>query len=111
MWTGNKVLEELKEEFSTSSGNNSENEKRVFLKWENLNYTVNENGKLNKVLKGVSGFANPGEILAVMGSSGSGKTSLLSILSNKIFTQRNVKISGSIEVNGVNIKKSTIQIL
>ena len=33
------------------------------------------------VLKGVSGFAIPGETVFIMGSSGTGKTSLLNILS------------------------------
>jgi ATP-binding cassette, subfamily G (WHITE), member 2 len=82
----------------------TEYEKRSNLVWKNLSYTVTTDGKITEVLKGVSGFANPGEILAIMGSSGSGKTSLLSILANQIFAQRSVEISGSIEVNGRNIK-------
>jgi ABC-type multidrug transport system ATPase subunit/ABC-type multidrug transport system permease subunit len=88
------------------SDNNSFNavHHRVSLTWKNLSYRVKDGKKTIDVLKGVSGFANPGELLAVMGSSGSGKTSLLSILSNQIFTQTNVEISGSIEVNGVSIK-------
>ena len=39
-----------------------------------------------------------------MGSSGSGKTSLLSILSNQIIPQRSIQISGKVEVNQVDIK-------
>ena len=34
-----------------------------------------------EILKGVSGFAIPGETVFIMGSSGTGKTTLLSLLS------------------------------
>jgi len=33
------------------------------------------------ILHGITGVAKPGEILAIMGQSGAGKTSLLNILS------------------------------
>ena len=39
-----------------------------------------------------------------MGSSGSGKTSLLSLISNQIIPQSNTQISGRVEVNQVDIK-------
>ena len=37
-------------------------------------------GKKKQILHGLSGYAKPGQILAIMGASGSGKTSLLNIL-------------------------------
>ena len=37
-------------------------------------------GQLTQILKGVSGFAIPGETVFIMGSSGTGKTTLLNIL-------------------------------
>eukprot|EP01084_Bolivina_argentea_P141711 248999_1 len=37
-----------------------------------------------KILKGVSGCAKPGELYAIMGASGGGKTTLLSILTGRI---------------------------
>lgn len=76
---------------------------QVTLKWENLNYTIDQEKPL-AVLKNVSGFANPREILAIMGSSGSGKTSLLSILSQNLKITPNSHFSGDIFLN--NIKKS-----
>lgn len=44
--------------------------------------SVTTHGKktMKKVLHGLSGFAKPGEIMAIMGGSGSGKTSLLNVL-------------------------------
>ena len=37
-----------------------------------------------KILKNCTGFANPGQTLYIMGSSGAGKTSLLNALSDRI---------------------------
>ncbi|OMJ96370.1 hypothetical protein SteCoe_121 [Stentor coeruleus] len=77
---------------------------RIFLEWFNITYSIKQRNRRIKILKGVSGFANPGQILAIMGSSGSGKTSLLSILSNQIFPRRGEKILVKISINGVDIK-------
>lgn len=76
----------------------------VSLSWEEVIYTVKTQNGMSNILKGVSGFANPGQLLAIMGSSGSGKTTLLSILSNQVIPNRNVKISGSVKINGEDIK-------
>lgn len=76
----------------------------VSLSWEEISYTVKTHHGSSEILKRVSGYANPGELLVIMGSSGSGKTSLLSILSNQIIPHRSVKISGTVKVNGDDIK-------
>ena len=76
----------------------------ISLTWKDLTYTVQQDKQSIQILKGVSGFANPGEMLAIMGSSGSGKTILLSMLSNQLIPQHNVKVSGSVEINNINIK-------
>ena len=39
-----------------------------------------ENKNFKKILHNVTGYAKPGEMVAIMGASGSGKTSLLNIL-------------------------------
>ena len=52
-----------------------------------------------KIIKGVSGYARPGETLYIMGASGAGKTSLLNMLSDRISTQDGQSISGSIKIN------------
>jgi ABC-type multidrug transport system ATPase subunit len=52
-----------------------------------------------KVLKGVSGFALPGQTLYIMGASGAGKTSLLNIISDRASSKNGSKIEGSVMIN------------
>ena len=40
--------------------------------------------KMHQIVKGVSGYAMPGQTLFIMGASGAGKTSLLNIISDRI---------------------------
>ncbi|OQR89638.1 ATP-binding Cassette (ABC) Superfamily, partial [Achlya hypogyna] len=50
-----------------------------------------------KLLKGVSGFARPGTITALMGSSGAGKTTLMDVIAGR---KTGGKIEGQILLNG-----------
>ncbi|CAJ0948149.1 unnamed protein product, partial [Mesorhabditis belari] len=59
------------------------------------------------VLQNVSGFALPGEILAIMGGSGAGKTTLLNILTNN--KQEGVRQSGMVLVNGDEVDETTLR--
>lgn len=52
-----------------------------------------------KIVKGASGFALPGETLYIMGSSGAGKTSLLNMLSDRISKRDGQAVSGKILIN------------
>jgi len=50
------------------------------------------------ILENISGEVSPGRIIALMGASGSGKTSLLSLLGGR--TPPNIEIEGKITING-----------
>ncbi|XP_020533023.1 ABC transporter G family member 22 isoform X2 [Jatropha curcas] len=70
----------------------------IALKFQEVKYKVYSD---KYVLHGISGSAHPGEVLALMGPSGGGKTSLLNLLSGRVkFT------SGSIAYNGRPYTKS-----
>ena len=53
------------------------------------------------ILQSVSGYAEPGKFLGVIGSSGAGKTSLLNILANNVASG---EIGGTVEANGTSIR-------
>ena len=76
----------------------------IQLSWKDLSYSVRLKNSTRMILKSSTGHANPGEILAVMGSSGCGKTTLLSLISNQFFLSNKVTVTGSVMMNGENIK-------
>ncbi|XP_021949882.1 ABC transporter G family member 21 isoform X2 [Folsomia candida] len=82
----------------TPSDKGRENENSCELSFFNIR-TSPVSGN-NFVLQDISGEVKPGEILAVMGSTGCGKTSLLSALSGRLRLQ-----SGSIRLNGEQLCK------
>lgn len=67
--------------------------KPATLYFENVSYGLN--GKT--ILDGISGIAHPGEITAIMGASGAGKTSFLDILARK---NKRGQTAGDFFVNG-----------
>jgi ABC-type multidrug transport system ATPase subunit len=69
------------------------------LTFEGISYSVTLPDKSSKtLLRGISGFATPGAMTALMGASGAGKTTLLDVLAGRKTTG---EITGSIFVNGV----------
>ena len=75
----------------------------VALSWKRLHYAVPIKDKKDKlasklILKGVQGALAPGHLLAVMGSTGSGKTSCLSCLAGRVPLGHT--LSGEVLVNG-----------
>ncbi|KAJ3071328.1 hypothetical protein HDU98_005493 [Podochytrium sp. JEL0797] len=56
------------------------------LTWADVNYMVphpKEKGKTLQLLRGVNGYARPGTMTALMGSSGAGKTTLLDVIAKR----------------------------
>jgi len=67
--------------------------------FENISYEVNK----QKILNGVTGIVHPGQVMAIMGASGAGKTSLLDILAKRT---KSGTVGGEIYVNGHAIPNS-----
>lgn len=83
----------------------------VDLAWKDLHFTVPLSVKKSRkgdaspptekvILKGMSGMVRSGQMLAVMGSSGAGKTSLLNLLAGRVTTSKGAKATGEVRVNG-----------
>ncbi|THG08715.1 hypothetical protein TEA_017942 [Camellia sinensis var. sinensis] len=64
-------------------GLNGGDERGMYLVWEDLRVVVPNfgNGHTKKLINGLTGFAEPGRIIVIMGPSGSGKSTLLHSLS------------------------------
>ena len=63
-------------------------------------------GKSKVVLHGLTGFAKPGKIMAIMGASGCGKTSLLNIFGQRLGLSQGSKMSGEVRCNNKLMKKN-----
>jgi ABC-type multidrug transport system ATPase subunit len=94
----------------TTSGNGTEEETLQSLAksdsvftWRNVEYTVPYRGGERKLLNGVSGYAKPGKMVALVGASGAGKTTLLNTLSQR---QRVGVVTGEMLVDGNGLGRS-----
>ncbi|KAK6945768.1 ABC transporter-like, ATP-binding domain [Dillenia turbinata] len=71
----------------------------VLLTWENLRVTVsNGTNGCSSIIQGLTGYARPGEVLAIMGPSGCGKSTLLDALAGRLGPT--AKQNGNILING-----------
>ncbi|KAM5580168.1 ABC transporter G family member 1-like [Rosa sericea] len=86
-----------------------ENDEGLFLTWEDLwvraASNLNEGEKhssdgrsCRSILRGVTGYAKPGQLLAIMGPSGCGKSTLLDALAGRLSS--NTRQTGDIRING-----------
>ena len=85
----------------SSSSSNSDSKGDVSIgettfTFENIDYFVHHEGKEKQLLQSVSGYVKPGQLVALMGSSGAGKTTLMDVLAQRKDSGR---IEGSIMVS------------
>lgn len=73
--------------------------KPASLYFDNVRYSLN--GKT--ILDGIQGVAHPGQIMAIMGASGAGKTTFLDILARK---NKRGTVEGNFYVNGEKVSNS-----
>lgn len=70
----------------------------VTLSWHDLGYSVDFHGLRRPLLQRMSGWAKPGELLAIVGASGSGHKTLIDVLAGRFTDPRGV--TGAVLVNG-----------
>ncbi|KAK7319443.1 hypothetical protein RJT34_04164 [Clitoria ternatea] len=97
----------LGEAFSASKRSNWSNEEieenssenGICLTWKDLWVTasVGKNGS-KSIIEGLTGYAKPGQLLAIMGPSGCGKSTLLDALAGRLSS--NTRQTGEILING-----------
>lgn len=65
--------------------------------FRDINYFVHHAGQEKQLLQSVSGYVKPGKLVALMGSSGAGKTTLMDVLAQR---KDEGRLEGHIKVNG-----------
>ncbi|KAG5014997.1 hypothetical protein JHK85_021133 [Glycine max] len=87
-------------ETSGSWNNNEREEMGMCLTWKDVWVTasVGKNEMSKSILEGLTGYAKPGQLLAIMGPSGCGKSALLDTLAGRLGS--NTRQTGEILING-----------
>ncbi|CAG9325726.1 unnamed protein product [Blepharisma stoltei] len=69
----NSSFIEAYQEKIPNAANGHDERTKIQLCWDNVSYVIESRGEQTQILKSISGKANPGELLVLMGSSGTGK--------------------------------------
>ena len=72
----------------------------VTLEWRGLSLRVGREGE-KAVLQSCAGYAGPGELTAVLGPSGAGKTSLLCALAGRVPRSKGARLAGHVRAQGL----------
>jgi ABC-type multidrug transport system ATPase subunit len=86
---------------------------KAYFGWSDVSFKLSAKavGKSKKdpwVLKGLKGAAIPGEVVAIMGASGCGKTSLLNVLSGRVVSMNGHEVEGNFSINGHSVKPENL---
>lgn len=76
---------------------------QIDLEWTNIEVTYKTKTSSKTILKGMSGYVQAGEFLAIMGTSGAGKTTLMNFISGATKSSPTLSSTGSILANGQDI--------
>ncbi|KAK5113313.1 hypothetical protein LTR85_010930 [Meristemomyces frigidus] len=95
-------LEDAEKSLNASDSSSDGEEKGIttgqtIFTFKDIDYYVQHMGKEKQLLQKVSGYVKPGQLVALMGSSGAGKTTLMDALAQRKDSGR---LEGSIMVNG-----------
>ena len=103
-----------KKSFSETLSTTNRKIESISLVWEDLNFSIRAKDtvksnffrpvyKNKRILRNLYGRASSGELLAIMGPTGCGKTSLMNVLAARVadISAANAKLTGAILVNGL----------
>lgn len=103
-----------KKSFSEALSTTNRKIESISLVWEDLNFSIRAKDtvksnffrpvyKNKRILRNLYGRASSGELLAIMGPTGCGKTSLMNVLAARVadISAANAKLTGAILVNGL----------
>lgn len=79
------------------------------LLWKNMTIELVQDDK-KKILDHVWGQVPPRQITAILGPSGSGKSSLLNVLSGRTSSNKSLKVTSEIRINNVVVDPTNIKI-
>eukprot|EP00435_Cladocopium_sp_Y103_P048001 s455_g14.t1 len=77
--------------------------------WRTVNMTVDMGKEKKNILNGISGSLKGGEVCALMGPSGAGKTSLLNVLAGRVRSRGKVRVDGNILLDGMPVSGSSLR--